>query len=145
MNTFAKKILLAALSMFMIAPLFTFATFSDYNNSDDATASKTSFFSIDINPDDIFMKIRRFLVITPHKGTTTGFAINIGVNKDEVGKTESWIQSAKDYSIQYIEIVNRNVQQKTGVDAIAIFMFFYNNLYNMFATTFGLIKSVLPQ
>ncbi len=143
----AKQILrqaiisLILLFVFVATPLFSLATFSNSNNID-ATTQNTSFFSI--NPDDIFMKIRGFLTITPRKGTTTGLSIDIAVNKTEINKTESWFQTTRDYIINYVEIVNKNIQQKTGVDVLSIFTFFWNNLYNMFATTFGLIKSVLP-
>lgn len=140
------KITILVITILVVAPAFSRATFLD-NASDnpDATAQKTSFFSLDISPDDIFMKIRSFLTITPHKGTTTGLSINVAIDKDKIGKAESQLQSTKDYTLNYIEIVNGNIRQKTGVDVIAIVMFFWNNLYAMFATTFGLIKSVLPQ
>lgn len=127
------------------APLLSSAKF--LNETDQSTATdteKTSFFSININPDGIFMKIRSFLVITPRKGTTTGLSIDVAVNKSEINKTESWFQSTKDYIINYIAIVNGNILQKTGVNVFAVLMFFYNNLYNMFAMLFNLIKSVLP-
>lgn len=132
----------------VIAPLVSSAKFlNETNQSFQNTATdteKTSFFSININPDDIFMKIRSFLIITPRKSTTTGLSIDIAVNKGEISKTESWFQATKDYIINYLMIVNGNILQKTGVNVLAVLMFFYNNLYNMFATLFNLIKSVLP-
>ncbi len=136
---YRNTILLIIWVTLITMPLFSSATFSDSNNQ-----SGTSTFLI--SPNDIFMKFRNFLTITPHKGTTTDLSINVTINKGEISKkTKSWFQSTKDYIINYSEAVGRNIQQKTGVDVIAIFMFFYKNLYNMFATTLGLIKSVLPQ
>lgn len=145
-KVFYKNIFLIFIGLALVAaPLFSSAIFLSGNSQGTTTdTEKTSFFSININPNDIFMKIRSFLVITPRKGTTTGLSVDVAINKNEINKTESWFQSTKDYIINYITIVNGNILQKTGVNVLAMLMFFYNNLYNMFATLFNLIKSVLP-